>query len=37
MLCETAARASEILSLDVGDLDLDARRAAIVSKGGSTE
>jgi len=37
MLYKTAARASEILSLDVADLDLDARRAAIVSKGGSTE
>ncbi len=37
MLYETAARASEILALDVADLDLEARRAAIVSKGGATE
>lgn len=37
MLYETAARASDILALDVADLDLDARRAAIVSKGGATE
>jgi integrase len=37
MLYETAARASEVLALDIADLDLDARRAAIVSKGGATE
>lgn len=37
MLYETAARASEILALDVDDLDLPARRAAIVSKGGAVE
>ena len=37
MLYETAARASEILALDVGDLELDARRAVIVSKGGAIE
>jgi integrase len=37
MLYETAARASEILALDIQDLDLDARRAPIRSKGGDTE
>jgi integrase len=37
MLYETAARASEILALDVEQLDLDNRRAAIRSKGGETE
>ncbi len=37
MLYETAARASEILALDVEDLDLDARRARVRSKGGATE
>ena len=37
MLYETAARAGEILALDVPDLDLDARRAVIVSKGGAVE
>ena len=33
MLYETAARASEVLALDVGDLD----RARIRSKGGSVD
>jgi integrase len=37
MLYETAARASEILALDIEDLDLPARRASITSKGGDTE
>jgi integrase len=37
MLYETAARASEILALDIADLDLDGRRAKITSKGGATE
>ena len=37
MLYETAARASEVLALNVEDLDLEQRRAAIRSKGGDTE
>src|SRR5450755_2386587 len=37
MLYETAARASEILALDVERLDLDNRRAPICSKGGEIE
>ena len=37
MLYETAARASEILGLNVEDLDLEQRRAAVRSKGGDTE
>jgi len=37
MLYETAARASEILALNVEDLDLEQRRATIRSKGGDTE
>jgi integrase len=37
MLYETAARASAILALNIEDLDLDARRAPIRSKGGDTE
>jgi integrase len=37
MLYETAARASEILALNVEDLDLEQRRAAVRSKGGDTE
>lgn len=37
LLYETAARASEILSLDVDDVDLPNRRAGVVSKGGATE
>ena len=37
MLYETAARASEILALDVEDLDLKQRRAPVRSKGGDTE
>lgn len=37
MLYETAARTSEILALDIDDLDLPGRRARVVSKGGDTE
>ena len=37
MLYETAARASEILALNVEDLDLEQRRSPIRSKGGDTE
>ena len=37
MLYETTARASEILALDIADLDLDARRARVISKGCDTE
>jgi len=37
MLYETAARASEILALNVEQLDLENRRAPIRSKGGETE
>ena len=37
MLYETAARASEVLALNVEDLDLEQRRATIRSKGGDTE
>ncbi len=37
MLYETAARASEILALNVEDLDHEQRRAPVRSKGGDTE
>lgn len=37
MIYETAARASEVLALDIEDLDLSGRRAKIVSKGGKAE
>jgi integrase/recombinase XerD len=37
MLYETAARAEEILSLDVPDLDLPGKRGRVISKGGATE
>ncbi len=37
MLYETAARTSEILALDIDDLDLEGRRAKVTSKGGATE
>src|SRR5258708_11374702 len=37
MLYETAARASEILALNVEVLDLEQRRAPVRSKGGDTE
>jgi integrase len=36
-LYETAARASEILALNVEDLNLEQRRAPVRSKGGDTE
>jgi integrase/recombinase XerC/integrase/recombinase XerD len=34
---ESAARAGELLGLDVGDLDLANRRAVVISKGGARE
>lgn len=37
LLYETAARANELLGLDVEDLDLANRRARVVSKGGAVE
>ncbi|MBB5085297.1 tyrosine-type recombinase/integrase [Nonomuraea endophytica] len=37
MLYETAARAAEILALNVEALDLEHRRAPVTSKGGATE
>jgi integrase len=37
LLYETAARASEVLSLNVEDLDLENRRAVVRSKGGDVE
>jgi integrase len=37
LLYETAARANEILSLDIDDLDLPNKRARVLSKGGQTE
>ncbi len=37
MLYATAARASEVLSLDIEDLDLARKRAAITGKGGHRE
>ena len=37
MLYESAARAGEILNLDVADLDTAGRRARVVGKGGATE
>ena len=37
LLDETAARAGEVLALDVADLDLAARRAVVVGKGGRAE
>lgn len=37
MLYETAARAEEILGLDVPDLDLPSKRGRVISKGGSTD
>ena len=37
MLCETAARAEEILSLNVEDHDTEFRRTRVVSKGGAIE
>lgn len=37
LLYETAARAEEILLLDVSDLDFSAKRARVTSKGGNVE
>ncbi len=37
LLYETAARANEILSLDIQDLDLPNKRARVRSKGGATD
>lgn len=37
LLYETAARASEVLSLNVEDVDLANKRAVVVSKGGAVE
>lgn len=37
MLYETAARAEEILCLNIEDLDIEFRRARVVSKGGAIE
>lgn len=37
MLYETAARANEVLALNIEDLDLESRRAPIRSKGGNTD
>jgi integrase len=37
LLYDTAARASEILGLDIDDVDMPNRRALVVSKGGATE
>jgi len=37
MLYESAARANEVLALDLEVLDLENRRAPIRSKGGETE
>ncbi|XVQ15453.1 tyrosine-type recombinase/integrase [Spirillospora sp. CA-255316] len=37
MLYDTAARAEEILSPDIEDLDLEFRRARVTSKGGAIE
>jgi len=37
MLYETAARAEEILGLDVADLDLSGKRGRVISKGGTTD
>jgi integrase/recombinase XerD len=37
LLYETAARAGEVLALDVGDLDLPNKRAVVAGKGGGRE
>lgn len=37
MLYETAARAGEVLALDVADVDLPRRRAVVIGKGGRAE
>ena len=37
LLYETAARATEILTLDIADLDQAGKRARVISKGGDTD
>ncbi len=37
LLYETAARATEILTLDIADLDRPGKRARVISKGGDTD
>lgn len=37
LLYESAGRASEVLSVDLADLDIDNKRARVHSKGGATE
>ena len=37
MLYETAARAEEILGMDVPHLDLPSKRGRVISKGGTTD
>jgi integrase len=37
LLYETAARAGEVLSLNIEDLDLENKRARVISKGGDVE
>ncbi|MFI6180182.1 tyrosine-type recombinase/integrase [Nonomuraea sp. NPDC051191] len=37
LLYDTAARAEEILTLNIEDLDLEFRRARVISKGGAIE
>jgi len=37
LLYETAARASEILTLDIADLDRPGKRARVISKGGDID
>lgn len=37
LLYETAARANEVLALDVADVDLTRRRAVVIGKGGRAE
>jgi integrase/recombinase XerC/integrase/recombinase XerD len=37
LLYETAARAEEVLSTDVGDLDLENKRLRVVRKGGDKD
>jgi len=34
LLYESAARAGEVLALDIDDLDLPRRRAVVIGKGG---
>jgi len=37
LLYETAARATEILTLDIADLDQPGKRARVISRGGDTD